>query len=61
MRLTSSVPVSKVCAEDTFGKAHYLRAKVPLVTLAEARKFNPSFGKTFSNLAGATLPFDHAI
>lgn len=48
----------KVRLEDTFGGLHLCKAKVPLVTLEEARKFNPSFGKTRSNLAGATLPFD---
>lgn len=51
----------KIRVEDTFGKAHYQKTKVPLVTLAEARRFNPSFGKTFSNLAGTTLPFDDDI
>jgi hypothetical protein len=50
-----------VRVKDTFGKSHHLKTQVPLVTLAEARKFNPSFGKTFSNLAGATLPFDNGI
>ena len=51
----------KLKLEDTFGGSHYYKTTVPLVTLEQARKFNPSFGKTYSNLAGTTLPFDGGI
>jgi len=50
----------KLRVEDAFGGAHFAKATVPLVTLEEARAFNPSFGKTYSNLAGTTLPFDQS-
>jgi hypothetical protein len=51
----------KVKVVDTFGHKHVIRTYVPLVTLLEARRFNPSFGKTFSALTGEELPFDSGI
>lgn len=52
------VPV-RIRLDDAFGGAHYHTRSVPLVGLGEARKYNPSFGKTFTNLSGTTLPFDN--
>jgi len=51
----------KVRVFDVFGKAHTLEAEIPSVTLEEARNYNPSFGKTHSQMSGKTLPFDEAI
>jgi hypothetical protein len=51
----------KLRLEDTFGGLHFYKANIPLFTLEEARKFNPSFGKTLCNLSGTTLPFDGGV
>ncbi|NWO56326.1 hypothetical protein [Chromohalobacter israelensis] len=48
----------KIKILDTFGRAHTKRLKIPMVSLEYARKYNPSFGKTISELNGETLPFD---
>lgn len=51
----------KVRVYDTFGKGHTSKFFVPSVTLEDARAFNPTFGKTFSEMRGETLPFDKNI
>lgn len=48
----------KVRVEDVFGGEHTKRFTIPYVSLAEARKFNPSFGTTHAELRGEKLPFD---
>jgi hypothetical protein len=50
----------KVKLLDTFGRAHTKRFNIPMVSLEYARKYNPSFGKTLSELNGEKLPFDLA-
>lgn len=41
---------------DVFGGRHTKTFWVPAVTLEEARKFNPSFGRTLAELHGEPLP-----
>lgn len=52
----------KVRVIDSFGKSHSVIIQVPRVTLMEARKYNPSFGRTLSTLRSEDepieLPFD---
>jgi hypothetical protein len=48
----------KISIRDAFGLRHVTRRKIPTVTLEEARRFNPSFGKTFSEIKGEVLPHD---
>jgi hypothetical protein len=43
---------------DSFGGKHTRRFKIPRVTLSEARKYNPSFGLTFSILNGEEEPVE---
>lgn len=45
---------------DTFGGRHAARFSIDLVTLEYARKYNASFGKTFSVLRDEILPYDAA-
>ncbi len=46
----------RVC--DVFGNKHTGKFSVRAVSLDEARKYNPSFGKTLAELHGEPLPFD---
>jgi hypothetical protein len=48
----------KVKVTDAFGGSHSRRFFIPSVSLEDARKYNPSFGKTMAELRGAPLPFD---
>ena len=48
----------KVKLADTFGRIHTKKFRIPMVSLEYARKYNPSFGKTLSELSGEKLPFD---
>ena len=48
----------KVRIQDVFGRSHRATFRVPSVALDEARKYNPSFGKTLAELRGQELPFD---
>lgn len=48
----------KIRILDTFGKSHTKNFDIPEVSLEYARKYNPSFGKTLSELSGEKLPFD---
>lgn len=48
----------KVSVSDVFGNNHIAKFWIPSVSLEEARKFNPAFGKTLAELHGETLPFD---
>lgn len=48
----------KVKLVDVFGKSHKRNFSIPKVSLEQARKYNPSFGKTISTLNGETLPID---
>ena len=41
---------------DVFGGRHTKTFHVPAVTLEDARKFNPSFGRTIAELHGKPLP-----
>lgn len=50
----------KVRIQDVFGRSHYAKFQIPSVSLDEARKYNPSFGKTLAELRGQELPFDAA-
>jgi hypothetical protein len=51
----------KVSIRDVFGRAHKAKFEVPTVSMEEARKYNPSFGKTFAELRNETLPHDRCI
>ena len=51
----------KIRVADVFGKQHSARFTVPSVSLEDARKYNPSFGKTLAELHGEPLPFDRDI
>jgi hypothetical protein len=46
----------KVRVLDTFGNKYTNTFWIPSVTLAEARKYNPAFGKTRAELHGKPLP-----
>jgi hypothetical protein len=48
----------KVAVTDVFGHRHQSRFRIPCLSLSEARKFNPSFGKTHTELRQESLPFD---
>ena len=41
-----------------FGGIHQARFDIPSVSLEEARKYNPAFGKTYADLRGKPLPVD---
>lgn len=45
---------------DVFGGRHTRNFWVPAVSLEEARKFNPSFGRTLAELHGKPLPGEDA-
>ena len=51
----------KIRVFDVFGKGHAVETAIPSLTLEEARNYNPSFGKTHSQMSGMTLPFDEGI
>jgi hypothetical protein len=51
----------KVSVCDVFGNKHTAKFSVPSVSLEDARKYNPAFGKTLAELHGAPLPFDQTI
>jgi hypothetical protein len=51
----------KVALRDVFGNVHTAKFIIRPVTLENARKYNPSFGMTFSELGGETLPHDRSI
>lgn len=51
----------KVCVTDVFGGKHTARFTVPNFTLERARTYNPSFGKTLSELRNEPLPHDEEI
>lgn len=48
----------KVRIYDVFGNKYTAKSWVPSTTLKDARKYNPSFGKTMAELHGEPLPFD---
>lgn len=48
----------KIAIRDVFGKAHTAKFWIQPVTLDDARKYNPSFGITYSELHNETLPHD---
>lgn len=48
----------KVCLRDVFGGKHVARFTVPNVSLGQARKYNPYFGKTLAELRNEPLPHD---
>ena len=37
----------RIAVHDSFGKKHTQSFRIPIVSLDEARKYNPSFGGTF--------------
>jgi hypothetical protein len=45
---------------DVFGGRHTKSFWIPAVTLEEARRFNPSFGRTLAELHGKALPGEDA-
>jgi hypothetical protein len=55
--IASKVKV-KVAVEDAFGRWHSNKFWIPKLTLAEAKKFNPSFGQTLSSLHVEEEPFE---
>jgi len=60
-RVSDGAVAIKVRVLDAFGKNHSARFYVPSVTLEEARKYNPAFGKTLAELHGEPLPFDRNV
>jgi hypothetical protein len=50
----------KIRVRDVFGNKHTARFSIRSVSFEEARKYNPSFGKTWAELRGEPLPFDRA-
>jgi hypothetical protein len=42
----------RVAVLDSFGKKHKKTFQVPVVSLQEAKKYNPSFGGTFAAMRG---------
>jgi hypothetical protein len=48
----------KVAVRDTFGNRHTRKFLIPSVSMEEARKYNPSFGKTLAELRNESLPHD---
>lgn len=48
----------RVRITDVFGNKHEATFDVPVVSFEEARKYNPSFGKTLADLRGKPLPAD---
>ena len=48
----------KISICDVFGRTHSSKVFIQRVTLEEARKYNPSFGKTFAEMRGEILPHD---
>lgn len=51
----------KVRVQDSFGRKHTRKFKINSHEIEEARKYNPSFGKTHAQLLGEPLPFDQPI
>jgi hypothetical protein len=51
----------KIAVRDVFGKEHYAKVVIPAVSLEEARKYNPTFGKTLAELRNQPLPFDLGV
>ena len=51
----------KVMILDAFEKKHVYKFLIPSVSIESARKYNPSFGKTLSELNGEVLPHDKKI
>jgi hypothetical protein len=51
----------RVSVRDVFNHRHQSTFQIPFVSLDEARKFNPSFGKTRAELQKQTLPFDGVL
>ena len=51
----------KVMVLDAFGKKHINKFSIPSVSIEYARKYNPSFGKTLSELNNEKLPHDQEI
>lgn len=43
---------------DVFGKRHQITKSIPVVSIAQARVYNPDFGKTHAELHGETFPHD---
>lgn len=57
-RITNGKVRIKVRVTDTFSRSHTLKAWIPDVSIQQARRFNPSFGRTYAILRGETLPHD---
>ncbi|ARO86650.1 hypothetical protein EBAPG3_002015 [Nitrosospira lacus] len=51
----------RVRVRDVFGKRHAAKFTIASVSLEEARKYNPAFGKTLAELRGEPLPYDKSI
>ena len=49
-RITDNQVSIVISVVDIFNKSYYLKTKLPVITLEEARKYNPSFGTTLSSL-----------
>jgi hypothetical protein len=45
---------------DVFGRSYTQKFSIPAVSLDEARKFNPSFGRTLAEIRGRPLPGEEA-
>ncbi len=51
----------KVVVLDSYGKKHVKKFTILSVPIEYARTYNPSFGKTYSELKGENLPHDYEI
>lgn len=51
----------KILIRDVFGGTHKAKFKIPEVSMEEARKYNPSFGKTLADLRNERLPHDERV
>jgi hypothetical protein len=51
----------KVRIQDIFGRKYTAKFKIDSVDIDQARKYNPSFGKTLAELHGEPLPFDQPV
>lgn len=51
----------KIALRDVFGSVHTAKFKIQSISLEDARKYNPSFGKSFSELRNEMLPYDTNI
>jgi hypothetical protein len=60
-RARNQIVKLKIKITDSFGGVHSQVLKIPRVTLAEARRYNPSFGRTISAMRRTAEPIEFPI